>query len=191
MKQVFNFSMTSGDTPRTSEGKQQRCNICPRSKDRKTKELCRQCKKPSCKEHSNLFCVNCIDMQVNACMVMPTSQFMYSIMKQKCANAFRIVSRPIWMPYIDDRKLCKFGEEKFDHIFFSPDQDFNLRSGPQNIKCEHFHHRVLRKHSLNQMNVHFSPFFMQYYSFSYFSGKKKRIKCLHKLEFIIFKSFTC
>ena len=62
MKQVFNFSMTSGDTPRTSEGKQQRCNICPRSKDRKTKELCRQCKKPSCKEHSNLFCVNCIDM---------------------------------------------------------------------------------------------------------------------------------
>ncbi|MPC92592.1 hypothetical protein E2C01_087689 [Portunus trituberculatus] len=38
IKETFNFSMSSEESPKTSEGKQQRCSICPRSKDRKTRE---------------------------------------------------------------------------------------------------------------------------------------------------------
>ncbi|KAF9414294.1 hypothetical protein HW555_007772 [Spodoptera exigua] len=40
----------------------QRCSFCPRNKDRKTLNGCFKCNAAICKEHANLMCQNCTDL---------------------------------------------------------------------------------------------------------------------------------
>lgn len=39
--------------------KQRRCDFCPRHRDRKTKTICKDCKRPLCSQHAVIKCPNC------------------------------------------------------------------------------------------------------------------------------------
>lgn len=41
---------------------QQRCPLCPRKADKKTKRSCASCQRPACVKHSFIICEDCTDM---------------------------------------------------------------------------------------------------------------------------------
>ncbi|CAK1587954.1 unnamed protein product [Parnassius mnemosyne] len=48
--------------PQKQPRKSQRCSFCPRNKDRKTLNGCFKCNVAICKEHANLMCQKCTDL---------------------------------------------------------------------------------------------------------------------------------
>ncbi|XP_028982645.1 uncharacterized protein LOC114841719 [Diachasma alloeum] len=40
--------------------RQIRCSLCPRSKDKKVKTACSECRRPACEEHRRALCVDCV-----------------------------------------------------------------------------------------------------------------------------------
>ncbi|CAI5677988.1 unnamed protein product [Oreochromis niloticus] len=61
-------------TPRDSSPvKRRRCRVCPRSKDVKTKILCRECRAHVCINCAVKYCTNCAASRSAACQTPPTS----------------------------------------------------------------------------------------------------------------------